>query len=203
MWKIPTFLDELKKLSVNELVGEIIMIDNTDTGIVFEESIPKLIHIKEFCNTYISAAWNKGVRLSNYDKLLILNDDVQTNYDIIGMIYDTITEDYGMIGAGESCWKPHYNPKNEFAVEKTDHRTSSYASFFFIHRNSYKMIPEKLRVWYGDDWLFANTGKPNIAIQNWFIDGESSQTSNLPMFDEVKREDWLWYKKILDGEYSE
>jgi hypothetical protein len=59
----------------------------------------KLIHIKEDTNTYVNPAWNKGVKLSNYDNITISNDDIIFNVD---EYFNYITElnpfvDYGYI----------------------------------------------------------------------------------------------------------
>lgn len=198
MWRVPSFLDELKKLSEYHLVGEIILIDNTECGISFEEPIDKLVHIKEFRNTYVNPAWNKGVTLSQYDKLLIMNDDVITNYHIIHLVYDMINENYGMIGAGKSCWNPHWKIGTKPGLGFIHHRPHSYASFFFIHKSSYKMIPEEMKILFGDEWLFHNVGKPNLEIQNWFIGGDASQTSDDIQFNTIKQQDRNYYEQYCN-----
>lgn len=194
MWKCENFKTGkmLFDLSNHPLVGEIILIDNnpqTDTNI----TIPKVIHIKEDKNTYVNPAWNKGVSLAKYNKLLILNDDVETEWGVIDLVYDYITDDIGLIGAGVSCWQ--YNggvPK----IEETSFRTNCYGCLMFVHKNSYKHIPEQLKVHYGDDWLFTKNGNKNYEIKNWKMGGDSEQTSGLPEFNEIKQNDAKVYNNL-------
>jgi len=194
MWKCKNFKTgkTLNELSQHEFIGEIILIDNAEKT-EFNIEIPKLIHIKEGKNTYVNAAWNKGVRLAKYDKLLILNDDVETEWGVIDLVYDFITENVGVIGAGVSCWQ--YNggiPQ----IEKTSFRTNCYGCLMFIHKKSYIQIPEQLKIHYGDDWLFTKSGKPNYEIVNWKMGGESEQTSGLSEFNQIKIDDANTYNSL-------
>lgn len=196
LWKSEGFLDRLLQISNNELVGEIILIDNTpqDTDI---SHISKLNHIKEPENIFVTPAWNKGVSLAKYDKLLIVNDDVETDWSVINLAYPYITEDRGIIGAGNKCWD---NPQGEFRVEEFGSLMACYACLFFIHKNSYIPIPHELKIHYGDNWLFEKikqTGKHNYAIEGWVMGGESEQTSGLEIFNERKNIDADVYRKLI------
>lgn len=192
LWKPKGFIDRLIQISNNELVGEIILIDNAPQDIDISY-IPKLNHIKEPQNTFVLPAWNKGVSLSKYDKLLIVNDDVETDWSIIDLVYPHITEDKGIIGAGGKCWD---NPEGEFRIETYDYITACYACLFFIHKNSYIPVPPEFKIHYGDNWLFneiKQNFKSNYAIQGWVMGGESEQTSGLKEFDEIKKLDNIVY----------
>jgi hypothetical protein len=94
LWKPEGFIERLEEISKNSNVGEIILIDNSTLDIDTSH-IPKLNHIKENQNTYVIPAWNKGVKLAKYDKLLIANDDVETDWGVIDVVYPHITEDKG------------------------------------------------------------------------------------------------------------
>jgi hypothetical protein len=198
MWRShkEIFLSELAALHKHHLVGEIILIDNSDNPPTLDTGWVKVRHIKEMTNTFVNPAWNKGVRLAQYDKLLIMNDDVETNYDIIDMVYEHITEDKGMIGAGQSCWHPHYKG-GDTMLNQIPFRQMCYGSLFFIHKQSYTMIPEDIKIWFGDDWLFAKSGKPNFEIANWELRGESSMTCDATEFNPVKERDGELYHKHL------
>jgi hypothetical protein len=194
MWKCESFRDGkmLYELSEHPLVGEIILIDNSEQTHLDIIS-PKVIHIKEEKNTYVNPAWNKGVKLAKYDKLLILNDDVETEWGVIDLVYDSIIEENGLIGAGVSCWQYSGGIPE---IERTSFRTNCYGCLMFIHKNSYKEIPESLKVHYGDDWLFNKSGKPNYQIVNWKMGGESEQTSGLSEFNQIKENDKLIYNNL-------
>ena len=193
MWQGRGCLQSMKDIVKQEAVGELIVIDNTEVSVTINEKIPKLVHIKEGRNTYVNPAWNKGYRLAKFDKLLFVNDDVQTNWGFINAIEEYITEDRGMIGAGVSCWQgPHHGG----GVVPINNRPNCYGCVFAIHKNSYVEIPEDLKIHYGDDWLFTKSGKPNYEIVGWQMGGESEQTSGQIQFHPVKEADKrLWFSK--------
>jgi hypothetical protein len=188
LWKSEGFIDRLVQISNIDLVGEIILIDNAPQEIDISY-IPKLNHIKESENIFVLPAWNKGVSLAKYDKLLIVNDDVETDWNVINLVYPHITEDKGIIGAGGKCWD---NPQGEFRIEEIDSLIACYACLFFIHKNSYIFVPHEFKIHYGDNWLFnqiKKIGKSNYSIEGWVMGGESEQTSGLKEFDEIKNMD--------------
>jgi hypothetical protein len=196
LWKPEGFIERLKEISKNSFVGEIILIDNSTLNID-TSYIPKLNHIKETQNTYVIPAWNKGVKLAKYDKLLIVNDDVETDWSIIDIIYPHITEDKGLIGAGISCWQQN-NKIGE--LSQAPYMPNCYACFFFIHKNSYIEIPE-MKIHYGDNWIFdviKSQGKNNYQILDWDMGGDSEQTSGLEEFNRIKQQDLVIYRKLIN-----
>lgn len=87
-------VERIKDIVSNPLVGEFILIDNTDNGFDIDESIPKLVHIKEYKNTFVNPAWNKGAQLSKFNKLMFINDDIITDFHgIIERVHDEIKLD--------------------------------------------------------------------------------------------------------------
>lgn len=197
MWKSELIADSLKQLVKHDLVGEIILIDNYEgvTPIKFIDS--KILHIREGKNTYVNPAWNKGVKLARFDKILIMNDDVDTDMSVIDLVYPFITPENGMIGSGTTCWKPYYHKDSTPDVVETRWRTVCYGCLFFIHKESYTPIPDTMKIWFGDDWLFRKSGKPNYQIQNWFMGGDASQTVNsLPVSDILQSDRNAYYTEM-------
>jgi hypothetical protein len=193
MWQGRGCLQSMKDIVKQESVGELIVIDNTEAMVTINEKIPKLVHIKEGRNTFVNPAWNKGYRLAKFDKLLFVNDDVQTDWSFINKFAEYITEDKGMIGAGVSCWQ---GPYNDGELAPIGNRPNCYGCVFGIHKNSYVEIPDDLKIHYGDDWLFTKSGKPNYEIVGWKMGGESEQTSGKIQFHPVKEADKrLWFSK--------
>ena len=174
MWKCDRFQQTLRELSKHPWVGEIILIDNTSNDLKIE--LPKLVHILEGKNTYINPAWNKGVSLAKYDKLLILNDDLWFDWNILNIVEPYVNEEIGMIGMAEENFD---NPLSEFGLEPINHRNGGFACAFFIHKNNWINIPFEMKLWGGDDWLFVknrNNGKQNYKIVGFKLEGEVSGT---------------------------
>ena len=191
MWKCNRFQQTLRELSKHPLVGEIILIDNTSNDLKIE--LPKLVHILEGKNTYINPAWNKGVSLAKYDKLLILNDDLWFDWNILSTLEEHITEEIGLIGMAEENFD---NPLNEFGLEPINHRNGGFACAFFIHKNNWIDIPLEMKLWGGDDWLFVKNrqnGKQNYKIVGFKLEGEVSGTLEnvdlIPTLNPIKQRD--------------
>jgi len=191
MWKCDRFQQTLRELSKHPLVGEIILIDNTSNDLKIE--LPKLVHILEGKNTYINPAWNKGVSLTKYDKLLILNDDLWFDWNILNIVEPYVNEEIGMLGMAEENFD---NPLSEFGLEPINHRNGGFACAFFIHKNNWINIPFEMKLWGGDDWLFVknrNNGKQNYKIVGFKLEGEVSGTLEnadlIPTLNPIKQRD--------------
>jgi GT2 family glycosyltransferase len=185
--------ERINELCNHPLVTEVILIDNTYEGKELEPR-NKLIHIQEKMNTGCNRAWNKGVSMAREDKLLIINDDVITDFGIIDKVHDLITEDKGMIGSGVTCW--NFPDRTFGGLVPIYSRAARYASLFFIHKKSYTPIPEDLFNWYGDDWLFRESGKQNYDMTDWAMGGQGSQTIDKPhLFFHTEVDTRVWYDK--------
>lgn len=194
MWKCVRLNDTLQELDKHPLVGEIILIDNTDNSQQIT-SIPKLIHILEGTNTYVTAAWNKGAKMAKYDKLLILNDDIWMDWKILDILAPHITEQNGLIGLDES----EYNierAENEFGLQPIFHRSGGWGCAIFVHKENYSPIPEEMKLWGQDDWLFVkarNRRKQNYKLVGYTIYGELSVTNNIldadPNIQQIREND--------------
>lgn len=193
MWKCDRLNETLKELSSHQLVGEIILIDNTTNDKKIE--LPKLIHILEGKNTYVTAPWNKGAKMAKYDKLLILNDDIWMDWNILNILEPHITEQIGLIGLDEE----EYNIQHighEFGLEPIEHRNGGWGCAIFVHKENYSPIPEEMKLWGQDDWLFVkarNRRKQNFKLVGYTIYGELSVTNNIldadPTILEIREND--------------
>jgi hypothetical protein len=179
MWKCNRFQQTLRELSAHELVGEIILIDNTPNDLKIE--LPKLIHILEGKNTYVTAPWNKGAKLAKYDKLLILNDDIWMDWNILNILEPHITEQIGLIGLEETEYNIEHS-NDAFGLEPIERRNGGWGCAIFVHKENYTPIPEEMKVWGQDDWLFVkarNRRKQNYKLVGYTIYGELSVTNNI------------------------
>jgi hypothetical protein len=179
MWKCDRLQTTLRELSVHPLVGEIILIDNTSNDLKVE--LPKLIHILEGKNTYVTAPWNKGAKMAKYDKLLILNDDIWMDWKILDILAPYVIAENGLIGLDETEYNiEHFG--HEFGLEPIENRNGGWGCAIFVHKENYSPIPEEMKLWGQDDWLFVkarNRRKQNFKLVGYTIYGELSVTNNI------------------------
>lgn len=194
----------LKELFESDYIGEIILIDNTCQG--FESQISKLKVINPNTNLYVNPAWNYGVKESKYEYIGILNDDILLPKNIFGQILDNLenNDTIGLIGL-DSIRKTEENelvdyPKEqEIKICQTDVRENCWGSAIFGRKSQFYFIPEKMKIWCGDDYLFnmnLENGYINYKIYDIEVKHLHSNTSKLPIFDEIKQKDIQEYNKF-------
>lgn len=197
----------LIELSNCKNVGEIILIDNSDdTTPLF---LPKLNHICEGVNTFINPAWNKGAEIAKFDKLCFLNDDVWFEWSNLDKIEEFITPERGYIGMSTDNYK---NPEQNnliFSEPEPDGKTSrgqrpvGFACCFFVHKNNWDPIPENIKLWAGDDWLFYRSKYPNYVISGLKIDGKLSATLGDPELESqlgpIKTQDMMNMREYVNS----
>jgi len=179
LFKVPRLIQTLYELINNENVDEIILIDNTtNTNHI---TLPKVKHICETNNTFVNPAWNKGVSLSTSDKICILNDDIWFDWIYLKDISEFITENKGLIGMSSDNY---YTPKESFGItpiqpnlrsNKGD-RPFGYGCCFFLHKKNWIEIPNELKIFAGDDWLFYNNPNQNFIIEGLKCEGKFGGT---------------------------
>jgi len=199
----------LIELSRTESVGEIILIDNTGNDQLIK--LDKLVHLCQKENIYVNAAWNLGVSVSKFDKICLLNDDIWFNWDFFNHINSFIHTEVGFIGMHPDNfqkWEDQdifydsgfrlISPTGD-GKTKNGHRPINWGSCIFFEKNNWDIIPDNLKIWAGDDWLFYRSKKPNYLIHGLKCFGEESQTIRQSNVDNVIKQDMLnmveWVKK--------
>lgn len=167
LMRIERLKETILELSKCDVVGEIILIDNSKNNQPWD--IPKLKHICEETNIYINPAWNKGASLAKYDKLCFMNDDIWFDWSYLKEISEYISPDVGFIGmAPENYETPSANfqiiPIEPNTKALRGHRPIGFACCFFVHKSNWDPIPDDIKLWAGDDWLFYRSRGKNHLI---------------------------------------
>jgi hypothetical protein len=212
LWKAKEFTDHLVDVLVEDKsVGEIIIIDNAPTDFFYDNK--KVVTLKQEENIYVNPSWNLGVEEADYNKFIILNDDIIIPYNFVSQLENLLTPDKGIIGIDKpsvirvaDCSSENITfLDREIALKSIVMRDWGYGIVMAGHKESYHKIPEKLRIWYGDDYLVQmnnEQGKVNYVIDDVPIFTMMSTTSDLEEFNEVKNVDTLMYDRMkgsLDG----
>jgi hypothetical protein len=190
IWKSEYTMELLERYSKSDYVGEIILIDNAPTKDIVME---KLIHIKEDTNTYVNPAWNKGVKLSNYDNITISNDDIIFNVD---EYFNYITKlnpfvDYGYIGSHSENYE--LTETTNVRIEPcTGESELGWGCLFSFHKSKWIDIPNELKIWYGDN-LIHIWHKPTLRLRGFKIKTKMSTSSDdISVRDVRDRDRQVW-----------
>jgi len=174
MWKPVHIMHMLPILESHELIGEILIIDN-DTSKTNPDihKYSKVRHLPQQENIYVNPAWNLGVKLSKYDKLCFLNDDVIFNTNCLEYLYDKINPDNGLLGFSEMSYCG-FSPEvfdtvqstglgNKVFLEKCNIYANSemsgmphtyYGCCMFLHKSRFFPIPSEFKIYYGDLFVY-------------------------------------------------
>jgi glycosyltransferase involved in cell wall biosynthesis len=191
LWKSNRTEQLLNDLINSEFVDDIVIIDNSDnlTPIVH----PKIQHIIEGQNTYVTPAWNKGVTLAKNENIAICNDDINFNPNIFGLLLKNNIE--GIIGQASQNYNNSYD-EIPFLSELTGIRPWGWGSLLLTQKQYWISIPEELKVWYNDDFITQINPCKKWILNNFTIVTEMSTTSDLPEFNSIKENDRIEWEKI-------
>jgi hypothetical protein len=166
MWKFKPFPRYLEQIIGQDCIGEVIIIDNdvqSRPKDFFSHPKIKLLEQKE--NIYVNPAWNLGAKTAQYSNLCFLSDDVIAD----GRIYfeaDSFLNQHKDIGMLVTLigHEPHNQPKVScgeikinYQKEMTNVGLHGAYSLFFMIKDLYTPIPEKLKVIHGDAYLYCKT----------------------------------------------
>ena len=207
LWKAKEFTDHLIDVLIeDESVGEIIIIDNAPTDFCYTDE--KVCTLKQSENLYVNPSWNLGVEESDYDKFIILNDDIIIPYNFVYELESLLTEDKGIVGIDYKAViaTDGFMDENitfldrKITLKSIRMRDWGFGIVIAGNKKSYHKIPENIRIWYGDDYLVQlnNEGaKPSYVIDNVPIFTRMSATSDLAEFEEIKNIDTLMYDRFV------
>ena len=207
LWKAKEFTDHLVDVLVeDESVGEIIIIDNAPTDFCYTDE--KVCTLKQSENLYVNPSWNLGVEESDYDKFIILNDDIIIPYNFVYELESLLTEDRGVVGIDYNAVvaTDGFIDENitfldrKITLKSIRMRDWGFGIVIAGNKKSYHEIPENIRIWHGDDYLVQlnNEGtKTSYVIDNVPIFTKMSATSDLAEFEEIKDIDILMYDRFV------
>lgn len=188
-------LDQLvAQYCAHPLVAEVVIINNASpTPLVIDD--PKVKIVDPGGNIFVNPAWNLGVEESWAGHLIISNDDLLLPDGLIDSVAGRLGDRVGIIGAHFHCFE---QPPSGLRFHPAYDRTFAFGTVMFMARADYVRIPEELKIWYGDDWLFNHQRRPNLVFSGVEIVSPMSVTSGQPRFNAQKDED----ARIFEERYS-
>ena len=148
LWKGEFYKKMLPILSAHELVGEIIIIDNSPDNVDKEIlSLEKIKYLPQKENIFVNPAWNLGVEVSSYDRICLYSDDVLFDPSVIDAVYPFMSEDKGITGfAYESISENHQSLfRADWEIPQIVPTWTFHYRFgicMFMHKNSFHKISD-------------------------------------------------------------
>ena len=189
MWKSPRITKLITDLCASDVVGEVIIIDNNPSEsqpLPFSAKIA--LHLMAE-NIYVNPAWNYGVERSQFENILICNDDINFDPSFLG-IYDDSLQHVGIIGMAFENYQ--LKADHNIHLKPMKDRPYGWGCLMLIHKSKYVAIHEDLLIANGDDWL-AQHATP-FVLHGLSIQSEISTTSRLDEFGMIQHNDNEIYK---------
>ena len=174
LWKSKQIFTLIEKLTLCELVKEIIIIDNNINNTPCNNILlnnKKIICLKQEKNIYVNPSWNLGVSKSISDNIVLCNDDINFSTNIFK---DINIESETLYGPHTNCYGIQNDSQYEYIREKNINY--GFGCLLFFKKKNYIPIPEDLKVFFGDNFLIENF-KHVYKIHNLAIHGEMSVSS--------------------------
>lgn len=199
----------LKILENDSVVDEILLIDNSLKGLDYTSQ--KLRIITPEHNIFVNPAWNLGVNEARNSLVALLNDDITISPSFCTNVVNNMTPKMGAVGA---CYKTIKETTDiEYSIENTknlslspiDLLTYHWGIAIFFYKSSYIKIPEEMKIYRGDDWIFYQNKA--LGRQNYYIDGQTiyhygSLTSKSKALKPIGRKDRHYYRKYTKKWYN-
>lgn len=206
MWKYNRFPEILRSLVSCTYVQDIVIINNSGEkniqfdSILFNEKI-RIFNFEK--NLGVNPAWNFGMKQTKYDKVCILNDDLEFDTRVFEKLlpyYDVRFGAAGLCAGLVEFDQPQITNGSIDIIEVAQHNVHSFGTLMFIDKKNWIDIPEELIIYYGDTFILNRsifTGKINYLItnMNYYTPGSTTCSSvELPL--SCKEEPEI-FKKIL------
>lgn len=189
LWRSPYLKSILDNLEKTEVVKQVILIDNAPDNRLFDLSYSKLVTLVQSENIYITASWNKGVAHSRTEHTCLLNDDIVYHPTAFKWLLENWPEDAGLVGLGANGINKHC----DYSLQPTTSRGYGFGAAMFFKTKDYVKIPEQLKLWYNDDYLF----KVMPLVKYYFtapVIGSMSQTLESQEWNEIKQQDQEFWR---------
>lgn len=174
-------------------VGEVILIDNAPEKKIQIPYFSKLKILYQSENIFVNPAWNLGVEEATFNKIVLLNDDINTDWNLLEYINNFFKEtkiSIGLLGIDSSCMK---SQEKNIQFRFTNQRNRGFGCLMILKKETYSHIPSAIKILSGDSYLFQSSlsqGKINVAICGWpltMANNKMSVSSSNPKFDSQKK----------------
>lgn len=166
-------------------VLEVLVINNAEAPLTWSSDKVRVLNMGE--NTYVNPAWNLGAREARGDLLALINDDVLFDDRALSLAARTLRWGiYGVIGPSADSFNRPQSGRPRVRVAPFFSFKGNFGTFMCMRTRDYVPVPEQMRIWGGDDWLFLQQRRPNGVISGLRFDTDMGTTSGSPEFQQMR-----------------
>mgnify|MGYP000632796718 CR=1 FL=1 len=199
LWKSNRIHKLLRDLIKCQFVDEIILIDNAGKFFEYYEALDKVKLVQAKENIYVNPAWNLGIELAKNDLIALVNDDINFNPNIFGVIDESILSYVGIIGMGEGNYKDEIDKEKGSYIDIWEPGVNDWGwgCFIMLNKKNWIDIPDNIKIWYGDNFIKDVNPAPKSVLRNFKVETEMSTTSDGDEWNDRKKEDHINFINYL------
>ena len=194
LWKSNRTKKLIKDLNDCQYVDEIIIIDNTgrEECDILPTIYPKLRMVSKGENIYVNPAWNWGIELAKNDLIALVNDDINFDTNIFGVINENVLNQFGIVGMGEGNYKDEINKEKGSYIDIWEPGVNDWGwgCLIMLKKSHWLPIPNEIKIWYGDNIIKDVNSVSKGVLRNFKVETEMSTTSDETEWDEIKKKDY-------------
>lgn len=196
----PLLAPLLERLSASPHVAQVVVVDNTGGG--FSSELQKVEVLSPGRNIFVNPAWNLGVRESDSPLVALCNDDVLFDVDhVLRSVRLRLEKGAGVIGPSPACFDSTPQ-RRALAFRPTYELSYGFGTLMMFDRESWVPLPEHIRIWFGDAYLFQSQQRRNYIFHGTHIETPMSVTSSSPEFLQVIHADEEAYRDLAPQTYA-
>lgn len=189
----------VERYCAHPTVGEVLIVNNAPDSLPFAD--PKVRVLQQDANIFVNPAWNLGVSEARYPFLAIANDDLVFDTALFTMAEKWLRRPgVGILGPHLSCFNAEAGSR--VWVRPVYGRRFAFGTLMFMRSERYVAIPERLKIWFGDDYLFNHQRHRNWVFGGYRIDTPMSVTSGLPEFNARLADELAEYRRCVPLTYD-
>ncbi len=165
---------------------------------VLVEKFGKFLVIVPPKNIYVSKSWNIGAKLAEAEILCILNDDLVVHNSVLESISKYLDNSIGIIGITTDHLNDNIIKTEILSFSEVKSRPLCFGCCMFLLKENYIQIPENIKIWYNDDWLFAKVPGKKLIIHGGKIRGKQSVSVNSsnPEIQSIIQQDTIQWNSL-------
>ena len=175
--------------AAHPLVAEVLVINNAPA--LLEYGFSKVRVLDQGENIFVNPAWNLGAREARGEYLAIINDDMRFDPELIDHAAAALAKPFvGIVGIDGAHMNRSRAEKIRTRVATYEHVTLGFGMIMFLRADDYVPIPDQVKIWGGDDWLFMQQKHPNRVLVGARVETDLSVTSSSPEFQALRKQEW-------------
>ena len=198
LWQSDRIVKLINDLHECELVGEIILIDNTGELDKHSDKFfttDKLRVYQPESNLFVAGSWNKGIEMVRYDYIALSNDDINFNTELFQDVLNKGLD--GIVGQASENYHRSSDELLTYFQPLEGTRPWGWGCLMLFPKDKWVPVPNELRVWYNDDFINRYNPAPQYVLNGWRIETEMSTTSDQPIYNPIKQQDSQVWNNIV------